>query len=67
MPFISLIFGVQRGQTDRRISEAVAQLSLWRERARSRSVLATLDDRMLRDVGVDRATADTESRTRFWR
>jgi uncharacterized protein YjiS (DUF1127 family) len=67
MPFISLIFGVQRGQIDRRIGETVAQLSLWRERARSRSVLATLDDRMLRDVGIDRATADEESRTRFWR
>jgi uncharacterized protein YjiS (DUF1127 family) len=64
---ISLIFGVQRQHLDRRVRETVAQLALWRERARSRAILAGLNDRMLRDVGIDRATAAQESETPFWR
>ncbi|MBV8166856.1 MAG: DUF1127 domain-containing protein, partial [Alphaproteobacteria bacterium] len=52
---------------DKRARETVAQLSFWRERAASRGVLARLDDRMLRDIGLDRATAAEESRTPFWR
>jgi uncharacterized protein YjiS (DUF1127 family) len=39
----------------------------WRDRVRSRRVLATLDDRMLRDVGIDHATARRESAMPFWR
>ncbi len=38
----------------------------WRERARQRAVLATLDDRMLRDVGIDRASASREAGKPFW-
>ncbi len=67
MTLISLIFGVQRHNLDRRVRETVAQLSFWRNRAASRSLLASLDDRMLRDIGLDRASADEESRTPFWR
>ena len=67
MALISLIYGVQRQNFDRKVQETVAQLSLWRERARSRAMLGSLDDRMLRDVGIDRATAAEESRTWFWR
>ena len=67
MTLISLIFGVQRQHLDRRVRETVAQLSLWRERQRSRAVLAGLNDRMLRDIGIDRATAAEESETPFWR
>jgi uncharacterized protein YjiS (DUF1127 family) len=40
---------------------------LWHERARSRRMLAALDDRMLRDVGIDHATARQESERPFWR
>ncbi|TWS99706.1 DUF1127 domain-containing protein [Reyranella sp. CPCC 100927] len=37
------------------------------EMARSRRMLLTLDDRMLADVGLDRATARTEGEKGFWR
>lgn len=37
------------------------------ERARSRRTLRLLDDRMLRDIGVDRGTAQFESDKPFWR
>lgn len=38
----------------------------WRERARSRRVLLSLDERMLRDIGIDRATAAQEGGRPFW-
>ncbi len=41
-------------------------LLAWRERARSRHQLAGLDDYMLRDIGVDRASAAAESDKAFW-
>ena len=37
------------------------------ELARSRRMLLSLDDRMLADVGIDRATARTEGDKGFWR
>jgi uncharacterized protein YjiS (DUF1127 family) len=37
------------------------------ELARSRRMLLTLDDRMLADVGLDRATARFEGEKGFWR
>ncbi len=36
------------------------------ELARSRHQLAQLDERMLRDIGVDRATARFEATKPFW-
>ena len=33
---------------------------------RSRRQLALLDDRMLRDIGIDRATAKNEALKSFW-
>ena len=39
----------------------------WHERVKSRRVLAALDDRMLRDVGIDQATARREAERPFWR
>jgi uncharacterized protein YjiS (DUF1127 family) len=39
----------------------------WQERAAARRALARLDDRMLSDIGVDRATADDEINKPFWR
>ena len=39
----------------------------WQERARSRRLLMTLDDRALRDIGIDRAIADEEANRPFWR
>ncbi len=37
------------------------------ERARSRRSLRLMDDRMLRDIGLDRGTAQYESDKPFWR
>jgi len=45
---------------------AVGQVREWRERARSRRALLTLDDYMLRDLGIDRATAEYGGSRPFW-
>ena len=37
------------------------------ERARQRQVLAALDDRVLRDIGLSRAAAEREAGKPFWR
>jgi uncharacterized protein YjiS (DUF1127 family) len=42
-------------------------LMTWIERGRSRHALALLDDRMLQDIGVDRAKAHVEIQKPFWR
>lgn len=39
---------------------------VWYERHRQRRRLTELDDFMLRDIGVDRATAGQEARKPFW-
>ena len=39
----------------------------WHERARSRRILAELDDRMLQDIGINRATVSSEVSRPFWR
>jgi uncharacterized protein YjiS (DUF1127 family) len=58
-PVAALVAGLAQRTLDR--------LSQWRDLARSRRLLATLDDRMLSDIGVDRATAHREASTAFWR
>jgi uncharacterized protein YjiS (DUF1127 family) len=45
----------------------LAQMREWRERARSRQALLKLDDHMLRDLGIDRATANYMGSLPFWR
>ncbi len=42
-------------------------LLLWQDRATQRSRLNTLDDRMLKDIGVSRAEAVREAAIPFWR
>lgn len=39
----------------------------WCDRHRQRRQLGELDDRLLDDVGLTRATADAERRKPFWR
>jgi uncharacterized protein YjiS (DUF1127 family) len=46
---------------------ALERLFVWLTLARSRRDLAQLDDRALRDIGIDRATAIEESSKPFWR
>jgi len=45
----------------------LATLREWRRRARDRAELATLDDRMLKDIGLTRADAEFLSNKPFWR
>ena len=45
----------------------LAQIRTWRERARSRRALLKLDDYMLRDLGISRATAEFKGSQPFWR
>jgi uncharacterized protein YjiS (DUF1127 family) len=45
----------------------LAQIETWRERARSRQALLRLDDHMLRDLGISRATAEFKGSQPFWR
>lgn len=43
------------------------KLLSWVERVRSRRTLGLMDDRMLRDIGIDRGTAHQEVQKPFWR
>jgi uncharacterized protein YjiS (DUF1127 family) len=56
---------------DRRLqklaSVTAARLLRWHEVARQRRTLRTLDDRMLKDIGVTRADAEREASRPFWR
>lgn len=42
-------------------------LRAWRMRARSREELATMDERMLTDIGLTRSAALFEASKPFWR
>ncbi len=42
-------------------------LLFWQERAAQRSRLNTLDDRLLKDIGVSRTEAAREAAIPFWR
>lgn len=59
-------YGAPRAAASR-MAHAVATLRRWRRRAKERSELARLDDRMLRDIGLSRAEADHLSHIPFWR
>jgi uncharacterized protein YjiS (DUF1127 family) len=48
-------------------ARAVARFHQWRRRAKERAQLATLDDRMLADLGISRAEAQFLSDKPFWR
>ena len=39
----------------------------WQERAKQRAALASLEDHMLKDIGVSRADATREANRHFWR
>jgi uncharacterized protein YjiS (DUF1127 family) len=42
-------------------------LAVWQDRRRQRSILARLDDRMLRDIGLTYADVEGEIAKPFWR
>ena len=47
--------------------QILATLKEWRHRSHARIELAKLDDRMLRDIGVNRAEIWREVNKPFWR
>jgi len=49
------------------LRRAVDLLLTWRERARQRRQLRSLNDHMLRDLGLTRADVMAESSKPFWR
>jgi len=48
------------------LSRAVEKLYTWQNRTSERHQLMTMDDRMLKDIGVSRTQAEEESRKPFW-
>ncbi|MEQ8862252.1 MAG: DUF1127 domain-containing protein [Thalassobaculum sp.] len=42
--------------------QAASRVLRWLDRQRQRAALAELDDRLLADIGVNRASAEAESR-----
>jgi uncharacterized protein YjiS (DUF1127 family) len=49
------------------LAAALRRVAAWIERSRQRKALATLDDQMLRDIGITRVDAARESDKPFWR
>ena len=59
-----------QGIAERLISGAVAFFDLlieWQARENQRRDLITLDDRLLRDIGISRVDAEREFAKPFWR
>jgi uncharacterized protein YjiS (DUF1127 family) len=46
---------------------ALRLIATWRARSRQRQALASLDDRLLRDIGITRGQAEHECSKPFWR
>ena len=42
-------------------------LATWQERSHTRAALRDLDDRLLRDMGINHADAHQEARKPFWK
>lgn len=51
----------------RTLVRLVEHVISWDQCRRDRRLLASLDDGNLRDIGIDRATAESDSTTSFWR
>lgn len=49
-----------------RIFEVLNVVETWRERARSRRALQTLNDHLLKDIGLSRLDVDIETTKSFW-
>jgi uncharacterized protein YjiS (DUF1127 family) len=51
----------------RLLRRCLAHISGWRRRGRDRRLLESLDERALRDLGIDRSLIENESTIPFWR
>jgi len=49
------------------LARVTKTLVIWHERARQRRILESLDDRSLRDMGINRGDAWQEYSKPFWR
>lgn len=58
-------FGRPSGDRAHR-SRLITLIETWLDLARERRTLAALDDRMLKDIGLNRAAAAQEARRPFW-
>ncbi len=67
------VSGTQIGLRPRRgyvlgaVGVVFERIAVWQERRRQRFILARLDDRMLRDIGLNAADVDAEVSKPFWR
>jgi len=50
-----------------RLGRLVEHVISWNRGYRDRQLLASLDDRQLRDMGIDRATVENDRSPPFWR
>jgi uncharacterized protein YjiS (DUF1127 family) len=50
-----------------RIGALLDIVAKWQERRRQRLTLATLDDHMLRDIGISNSDVEAEVTRPFWR
>ena len=48
-------------------AQGIELLMVWHERARQRRQLQSLNDQMLRDIGLGRADVEAEAAKPFWR
>ena len=49
------------------LAAALRRVGVWIERSRQRKALATLDEHMLRDIGITRVDAAREYDKPFWK
>jgi len=54
-------------RTINRLSQVLEIVGCWYQRYRQRRQLLALDDQMLKDIGLTRATAQHEGNKPFWR
>ena len=59
----SRLFGDGRGS----LHAVIETVLVWQERASQRHQLASLDDTLLRDIGLSRSDAAREASKPFWR
>jgi uncharacterized protein YjiS (DUF1127 family) len=51
----------------KKIENLFATINQWRVNHKSRQYLATLDNRLLRDIGLNRTDVENELNKPFWR
>ncbi len=49
------------------LSDATAMINVWRWRRKERRTIRQLDDHMLRDIGMDRFSAEEIGARAFWK